>query len=191
MVASVPENAPVADQRATIRIGARAGVTYPIYFEEMAGRDPVVGFVGGVVAQFGRGTFSFQPEVNYSRVKTKQTSAFGTFNGSANQFVVPLFLKISSGTFDGNRFFLNIGPYGSYLSSASVNGVKQSLDNTIGRFSFGAAAGVGTMLKAGPGHVTIEVRGSYQLGDNVNGFSTASKTILGEGTIGYVFPLGR
>ena len=191
VVASSPDNTLLDNQNAAIRIGIRAGVTYPFYFEKMAGLDPVVGFVGGVVAQFGRGTFSFQPEVNYSRVNTKQISGFGTFNGSANQFVVPLFLKISSGTFDGNRFFLNVGPYGSYLSSINVNGVKQAIDNTIGRVSFGAAAGAGALLKAGPGHVTVEIRGSYRLGDNVNGFSTDSRTILGEGTIGYIFPLGR
>ena len=46
------------------------------------------------------------------------------------------------------------------------------------------------MVKAGPGHVTLEGRGYYQLGDNAKPSSGDSKTILAQATIGYMFPLG-
>ena len=72
----------------------------------------------------------------------------------------------------------------------SEDGKTISLDGANGRFGFGAGAGVGAAIKAGPGHVTIEVRGLYSLGDIDNGFNTDSKRIFGQGTIGYIFPLG-
>ena len=190
VVASAPAESASSHDDAAIRIGVRGGVTYPIYLEQQTGVDPAVGFVGGVVAQFGRGKLSFQPEINYRRVAASIKVAGVTFNNAVDQVVVPLFLKIASGTFDGNRFFLNVGPYGAYTSSASQNGVKIDLSGSEGRLSFGAAAGIGAMLKAGPGHVTVELRGLYELGDNSKGSYQSSKTIIGEGTLGYVFPLG-
>ncbi|GAB3789472.1 hypothetical protein GCM10028818_58120 [Spirosoma horti] len=172
------------------RIGIRGGVTYPFYTEKVVGIDPALGFVGGLTFNFGNGTVSFQPEVNYARYSQK-VNAFGfTTKVATDVLEVPLFLKISSGTYAGNRFFLNVGPYASYALSNSEDGKKISLDGAKGRFGFGAAAGVGAAIKAGPGHVTVEVRGLYPLGDTDNGFNTNSKTIFGQGTLGYIFPLG-
>lgn len=172
------------------RIGIRGGVTYPFFTEKAVGIDPALGFVGGITLNFGTRTVSFQPEVNYSRYSQKLTLPGFTIRGATDYLEVPLFLKISSGTYAGNRFFVNVGPYASYAMSASEDGKKISLDGAGGRFGFGAAAGVGAAIKAGPGHVTIEVRGLYSLGDTDNGFSTDSKTIFGQGTLGYIFPLG-
>ncbi|WP_158500578.1 porin family protein [Spirosoma radiotolerans] len=172
------------------RIGIRGGVTYPFFTEKPVGVDPVLGFVGGLTFNFGTGTVSFQPEVNYTRYSQK-VNAFGFTTKRANDVLeVPLLLKISSGTYAGNRFFLNVGPYAAYAMSASEDGKKISLDGTKGRFGFGAAAGVGAAIKAGPGHVTVEVRGLYPLGNTDSGFNTDSKTIFGQGTLGYIFPLG-
>ncbi|QJW88621.1 PorT family protein [Spirosoma taeanense] len=199
----VPISTPVATARplspatangenSNIRIGVRGGLTYPIYFEKITGRDPAPDFVAGVVFQFGKGTLSFQPEINYNRLSTKITG-FGIRNlkASADQFIVPLFLKISSGSMTGHRFFVNVGPYASYLSSVSLNGLNQSLDSIDNRFSFGAAAGVGGMIKVGPGHVTVEVRGLYVLGDNAGSTRFGDANLINsEATLGYVFPLG-
>ena len=174
------------------RIGVRGGVTYPFYLEKVAGVgvDPGLGFVGGLTFNFGSGKVSFQPEINYTRYIQK-VNAFGlSIKEGSDALEVPLFLKISSGTYAGNRFFLNVGPYASYAMSNSEDGKKVSLDGTKGRFGFGAAAGVGAAIKAGPGHVTIEVRGLYPLGNTDDGFNTNSKTIFGQGTLGYSFPLG-
>ncbi|WP_338875361.1 porin family protein [Spirosoma sp. SC4-14] len=190
-VATVPAKAESSTESAAVRIGVRGGITYPVFLEEVAQTDPTVGFVGGLVFQFGRGKLSFQPEINYSRTTLNTDIGFGKFKASSDQIVVPLFLKIASGTFAGNRFFVNVGPYGAYLASISQNGIKRDIDSGSSRFAFGAAAGVGAMIKAGPGHVTIEARGLYALGNDVDGFSTDAKTILAEGTLGYIFPLGR
>ena len=187
---SEPQRAPLDGSKSGVRIGIRGGVTYPFYTETPVGIDPVLGFVGGLVLNFGKGKVSFQPEINYTRYSHNETSYGFTDKVAVDAVEVPLFLKISSGTYAGNRFFLNVGPYATYLVSASTDGKKVSLDGTKGRFGFGAAAGIGVALKAGPGHVTIEVRGLYPLGDIDNGFSTDSKTILGQGTLGYIFPLG-
>lgn len=174
-----------------VRIGVRGGVTYSIFTEKQPLIDPSIGFVGGVVLNFGAGTLSFQPEVNYARYGLKVPDFGGVkLTGAFDQIEVPLFLKIASGSYDGNRFFVNVGPYGSYLASVSTNGKKESLDGVKGRFGYGAAAGIGAALKAGPGHVTIEVRGMYSFGDTDTGFATDSKTILTQGAVGYSFPLG-
>ncbi|WP_232561518.1 porin family protein [Spirosoma oryzicola] len=187
---SVPARTQAISQDSRARIGVRGGVTYPVFLDNVTGADPSVDFVGGAVFQFGRGRLSFQPEINYSRSTAKVDPGFGIVKASSDQVIVPLFLKIASGTFDGNRFFVNVGPYGAYLASVSWNGLKREIPSNVGRFSYGSAAGVGAMLKAGPGHVTVEVRGMYQLGDNTRGFYTDYKTIFTETTVGYIIPLG-
>ncbi|RYF50571.1 MAG: PorT family protein, partial [Cytophagaceae bacterium] len=150
---------------ARTRIGIRGGVTYPFFTEKAVGIDPTLGFVGGLTFNFGTRTVSFQPEVNYSRYSQKQALPGFTVRRATDFLEVPLFLKISSGTYAGNRFFVNVGPYASYALSSSEDGKKISLDGAKGRFGFGAAAGVGAAIKAGPGHVTIEIRGLYGLGN--------------------------
>ncbi len=172
-----------------IRIGVRGGVTYPAFLETK-GVDPALGFVGGITLNLGAGHVSFQPELNYTRYNTKQKLTGFTSTNAFDVLEVPLFLKIASGTYAGNRFFLNIGPYAAYRMSASQDGQKVSLEGTTGRFGFGAGAGIGAAIKAGPGHFTIEARGLYSLGDTDSGFSTDSKTIYAQGTLGYIFPLG-
>ncbi|GAB3693176.1 hypothetical protein GCM10027592_12770 [Spirosoma flavus] len=175
-----------------IRIGARGGVTYPIYLETLpVGVKSGIGFTGGITFNFGAGTLSFQPEINYTRYSAKVSSlGISTITQAADFIEVPLFLKISSGTYEGNRFFVNIGPYASYASSVSIDGRKLSLDGASDRFGFGAALGVGAALLAGPGHFTVEIRGLYNLGNTADGFNTDSKTILGQAAVGYIFPLG-
>ncbi|WP_460974781.1 porin family protein [Spirosoma knui] len=173
-----------------VRIGIRGGVTYLAYTEENSFAKPAVGFVGGVTFNFGKGALSFQPEINYARYSSKITVLGFSSTIAADQIEVPLFLKISSGTYEGNRFFLNVGPYGSYLASARADGQKESLEGTSGRFGFGAAAGVGAAILAGPGHFTVEVRGHYPLGDIDNGFATDANIIFCQAAVGYVFPLG-
>ncbi|GAB4015628.1 hypothetical protein GCM10028808_41490 [Spirosoma migulaei] len=184
-----PERAAPAGSASGVRIGIRGGVTYPVFTETMTSVDPAIGFVGGLTFNFGARHVSFQPEVNYARYTNKVTN-FGTYTNAIDALEVPLFLKFSTGTYAGSRFFVNVGPYATYALSASQDGKKISLDGTKGRFGFGAGAGLGAALKAGPGHVTIEVRGLYQLGDIDGGFNTDSKIIFGQGTLGYVFPLG-
>lgn len=190
MTASRPQRTAGDGNTSGTRIGIRGGVTYPYFTETVAGIDPAIGFVGGITFNFGRGAVSFQPEINYTRYAEKITSFGATTTIGVDAIEVPLFLKFSTGTYAGSRFFLNVGPYAGYKMNISEDGKTISLDGAKGRFGFGAGAGIGAALKAGPGHVTIEVRGLYPLGDIDNGFSTDSKTIFGQGTLGYIFPLG-
>ncbi len=187
-----------ADERMSrVRIGVRGGVTYPVYLERYVGLDldPVIGFVGGLVLNVGAGKVSFQPEINYSRICFNSTSTGIPPAGSislrraSDRFEVPLFVKFATGSYAGSRFFVNVGPYGSYLSSVSTEGRNASLDATGGRFGFGAAAGIGTLIKAGPGHVSVEVRGLYDMGNTDQGF-VDSRVIVSQATLGYVIPLG-
>ncbi|WP_461089480.1 porin family protein [Spirosoma gilvum] len=186
-----PERIALDGTSSGFRIGFRGGVTYPFYTEKVIGIDPAVGFTGGVVLNFGKGSISFQPEVNYTRYSQKIKDSFSTdiYSIARDYLEVPLFLKISSGTYAGSRFFVNIGPYGSYLASASSDGKKTNISNSSGRFEFGGALGIGAALKAGPGHFTIEARGLYPLGDTDGGFNTDSKIVWGQGAVGYIFPL--
>ncbi|MFD2935531.1 porin family protein [Spirosoma flavum] len=189
--ASQPQRISSESNSSGVRIGVRGGITYPLFTEKLASVDPAVGFVGGLTFNFGGGTVSFQPEVNYTRYSTKNTDfGLNKYTESVDLLEVPLFLKISSGTYAGSRFFVNVGPYASYVLSTSIDGQKESLNGLKGRFGFGAALGVGAALKAGPGHVTVEVRGLYSLGNTESGFNTDSKTIFIQPTLGYIFPLG-
>jgi hypothetical protein len=176
--------------RSGIRIGFRGGITYPAFTNTRPTSTPGLGFVGGITLTMGKGIVSFQPEVNYTRYTVKNNSVFGANTQAVDNVEVPLFLKIATGTYAGNRFFVNIGPYASYMASTSIDGKKMDVSNTKGRFGFGAAAGVGVALKAGPGHLTIEGRGLYLLGNTDSGFTTDSNTILGQATLGYILPLG-
>ncbi|ADB36263.1 porin family protein [Spirosoma linguale] len=187
--ASQPERTASAGSTSTKRIGFRGGVTYPLFLEKQAFTNPALGFVGGITFNFGAGHVSFQPEINYTRY-TKKVALFGYNDTYTNDALeVPLLVKFSTGTYAGNRFFVNVGPYAAYQINSGMNGKTVSLDGTKGRFGYGGALGIGAALKAGPGHVTVEVRGLYPLGSDM-GFNADSKRILGQGTVGYTFPLG-
>ena len=178
-----------------VRIGIRGGVTRLIYVDPLPAinADPTVSFVGGFVVNVGQGTLSFQPELNYARYALKNTAGVGSsLRQAIDRFEIPLLLKIASGSVNTSRFFINVGPYGAYLSGVSLNGQKQSFDGSGGRFSVGAAAGVGAALKAGQGQLTLELRGLYALGNAANGivFNSAYRALNAQATVGYLFPLG-
>ncbi|GAB4014552.1 porin family protein [Spirosoma koreense] len=173
------------------RIGIRAGGTYSFFTEQQSLFKPTAGFVGGLTFNFGAGAVSFQPEINYARYGLKLEDSFTgiSIKGAADVIEVPLLVKFSSGTYAGNRFFVNVGPYASYLASESTNGKKTPIDTDTERFSFGGALGLGAAIKAGPGHVTVEARGMYTLGSPDTGFNTDTRVIRSQLTVGYSFPL--
>ncbi|AUD06258.1 porin family protein [Spirosoma pollinicola] len=185
-----PQQVSGTSSTSNVRIGIRGGVTSSVFTQAETGVKPALGFVGGISFTFGSGTVSFQPEINYSRYAQKVTDFGFTDTQAVDVLEVPLFLKFSTGTYAGSRFFLNVGPYAGYRMNISQNGKTISLDGTKGRFGFGAGAGIGTAIKAGPGHVTLEIRGLYPLGDVDNGFNTDSQRIFAQGTIGYIVQLG-
>ena len=78
------------------------------------------------------------------------------------------------------------------MSSASLNGQTLSLEGSGGRLSIGIAAGIGAALKAGQGHVTLEARWLYGLGNAANNilFNSEYSVLNAPATVGYTFPLG-
>ena len=215
---SMPEVAPTeqSDDIAGFRIGIRGGASYLLPLEEVAGAtyETAIGYHGGLVLNFGRGIFSFQPEINYSQQKVKASATFQgqgiSLTATENRIEVPLLLKFSFGNPAGSRFFVNVGPYGSYALNGMVKGnvlgipvnEKVTYDGSEGRISYGAAGGIGVALKLGPGHLTIEARGLYELGNNapktttVPGDPTSSVNtneidrVLLQGSLGYLIPIG-
>ncbi len=176
--------------RSSVRIGFRGGLTYPAFTDTRLTSMPGLGFVGGITLTLGKGIVSFQPELNYTRYTIKNNSVFGANTQAVDKVEVPLFLKIATGTYAGNRFFINVGPYASYAASTSIDGKKVDIRRANGRFGLGLAVGIGVALQAGPGHITIEGRGLSLLSSTGNGLPTESNTISGQATLGYILPLG-
>lgn len=183
--------APASEAEARTYIGVRVGGNYSTYLERLTipngtggildvTPDPLYGFHAGVVFQFGRGGIAFQPEINFNQDYLKTTA--GTL--SASSLVVPLLAKFQFGQQGNTRFFVNVGPYGTYsLESGST-------ETVIG---YGGALGLGVGIPAGPGKITVEARGYYPLGDSKGTYDFANipgKPITGQLSLGYLFPLG-
>ncbi|MBO0950786.1 porin family protein [Fibrella forsythiae] len=180
-----------ADSEARTYIGVRVGGNYSTYLERLViptgtggtidvTPDPLYGFHAGIVFQFGRGGIAFQPEINFNQDYLKSTT--GTI--SASSLVVPLLAKFQFGQQGNTRFFVNVGPYGTYaLESGSTETVIR----------YGGALGLGVGIPAGPGKITVEARGYYPLGDSKGTYDFANipgKPITGQVSLGYLFPLG-
>lgn len=211
--APAPSAVAMSDDEAGFHVGFRAGASYLLPLETVTGAKlgSEVGYVGGLVLNFGRGLFSFQPEINYSQQKIKATASGTnldlTVTGIENRIEVPLLLKFSFGEPAATRFFVNVGPYGAYTLSGRTKGTllgvpfddKVTFNGSEGRISYGAAGGLGVALPLGPGHLTVEARALYHIGDNSPKVSTPTsptedpstiKRALLQGTIGYLIPIG-
>ena len=201
---------------AGFRIGIRGGASYLLPLETVEGAtyETTIGYHGGLVLNFGRGVFSFQPEINYGQQKVKASATIQgqgiTLTATENRVEVPLLLKFSFGNPSASRFFVNVGPYGAYSLSGTIKGTvlgvpvneKVTYDGSEGRISYGAAGGLGVALKLGPGHLTVEARGLYELGNNaaktttIPGGTTSPvntndiSRVLLQGSIGYLIPIG-
>lgn len=84
----------------------------------------------------------------------------------------------------------------------TLNNSKAAFDGAKGRLSYGAAGGLGVVIKAGPGQLTLEGRALYELGNNASAMSDPSgagvassirdtKYALLQASVGYSIPLGR
>ncbi len=209
--APAPSAVAMSDDEPGFHIGLRAGASYLLPLETVTGAKlgSEVGYVGGLVLNFGRGLFSFQPEINYSqqKIKASSTTVNISVTGIENRIEVPLLLKFSFGEPSATRFFVNVGPYGAYTLSGQTKGTllgvpysdKVTFNGSEGRISYGAAGGLGIALPLGPGHLTVEARALYHIGDNTPKSTTPTsptedpstiKRALLQGTIGYMIPIG-
>lgn len=178
-------------------IGVKAGGNYSAFLSDVTtpdglggsfnlGRpDPTFGFHAGVVFQFGRGGIAFQPEILFNQTSNRFTNPItgSTETVSSSTLLVPLLAKFQFGQQGATRFFVNVGPYGAY-------GLNNNNDGII---AYGGALGLGVGIPAGSGKVTVEARGYYGLGSTAEGDSFGGRPgdpILGQLSVGYLFPLG-
>ena len=175
-----------AGSEAKMHIGVRVGGNYSTLLDKPAGIsiDPTYGFHGGIVFLFGRGGVAFQPEINFNQdyVKVLNLGTLKNDNVSVSSLVVPLLVKFQFGQQGHPRFFVNVGPYGTYAVDANTTSL-----------GYGGALGIGMGFPMGPGKFTVEARGYYALGDNSGTTEFANvpgKPVLGQLSVGYLFPLG-
>ena len=171
-------------------IGLRGGLNLNTVSNQLKGLDPsskaqqLLGFHGGLVMEFGGKMFSVQPEVLFSQIGAKVTvspdptdpdDAGGAIKATGNTVTVPLLLKAKFGNADNLKFFVNAGPYISYLLSSRavvMSGSTVIFDETAkftdnkGRIGYGAMAGGGVELGLGFGKLLLEGRYALGLGDN-------------------------
>ncbi|MCY7358548.1 MAG: PorT family protein [Rudanella sp.] len=219
------------DSKLRIGVRAGGNSVLPLEAVDNATYYPTVSFHGGLVANVGRGCLTFQPEVNYSqrhiRADFNQQGISLSAKVMTNRIEVPLLAKATFGHSSNARFFINAGPYGAYVLSerykanlisfgntnpalrpiiesviAGLNNKKATFSGNDGRISYGLAGGLGVVIKAGPGQVTLEGRALYQLGDNTStsapdpsGISLTAtirdtKYALLQASIGYLIPIG-
>lgn len=175
MPSESPDRSASVGSEAGTYIGVKVGGNYFTFLDAPISVDPVYGFHGGLVFQFGNGKVAFQPEILYNNLSN---------NGVSTSFLqLPLLAKFQFGQQGSTRFFVNVGPYGQY-----------SIDNnTDSVIDYGAALGLGAGIPLGAGKLTIEARGYYTLGSTEKGVEFGNypfKPLLGQLSVGYLFPLG-
>jgi Outer membrane protein beta-barrel domain len=199
-------------------VGLRGGLNLNTFSKLNADLDPtdkiqqVVGFHGGLVMELGGKIFSVQPEILFSQIGVKMTHTAdpadptdenGNLKVSGNTVTVPVLLKAKFGGSDNLKFFVNAGPYVSYLLSSRailVSGSTTVFDETAkftdnkGRIGYGAMAGGGVELGLGFGKLLIEGRYALGLGDNEGTTAGMAKndsfprSIMG--SVGILIPIG-
>lgn len=199
-------------------IGVRGGLNLNTYSKLKTDLDPtdkiqqLVGFHGGLVMELGGKMFSVQPELLFSQIGAKITHTAnptdpsdenGNLKLTGNTVTVPVLLKVKLGTSDNLKFFVNAGPYISYLLSSRallVSGSTTVFDETAkftdnkGRIGYGAMAGGGVELGLGFGKLLIEGRYALGLGDNagttagVANNDSFPRSIMG--SVGILIPIG-
>jgi len=162
---------------------------------------PYFGYGGGLVANFALGRhFSFQPEVLYAQ---EGFSLKGDEDGididvafRLSGIQVPLLIKYSFGEFN-KGFFINAGPYGTYLLNSMIHdktpgGEKVTVKPEKTTIEYGVAAGFGVAVPVGKGRLLIEARGNYYLGATGEELDlTDAAFVTGTVSVGYLFPIGH
>lgn len=190
-----------------IKVGLRGGANYVnVASDQLSASnvniDPILGYHGGLILNFGGKTFSVQPEILYSQIGFKvsatQVGSLLVSESKVNTIAVPVLLKLSFGG-DKLKFFVNGGGYGSY----ALNGTQKStfsgtttsspieFEKGDARLEYGAVGGVGVALGLGRAQLLIEGRYYYGLGNN--GDIPKENKVMSrniQGSVGILIPLG-
>jgi hypothetical protein len=160
---------------AQIQFGVKAGANFStLTGSDANGVKTKVGFQGGVLAGIPlAGSFSLQPEVNYSMQGAKATEVGMDYTLAQNYLNVPVLFKYKH----ESGFFAETGPQIGFLMSAKVTGdgtnvnVKSDYKST----DFSWAFGVGYLVKS----INAGIDARYNLGltNNEAGSSSSNGTV--------------
>jgi len=198
-----PVATPTQTTDAKIFIGLRAtGIAAFVVGKDIPDyTKPYFGYGGGLVANFALGKhFSFQPEVLYAQegfsLKGEEDGIKIDAAFKLSGIQVPLLIKYSFG--ESNKgFFINAGPYGTYLLNSMIHdktpgGEKVTVKPEKTTIEYGVAAGFGVAVPMGKGRLLIEARGNYYLGATGEELDlTDAAFVTGTVSVGYLFPIGR
>ena len=162
---------------------------------------PYYGYGGGLFANFGLGKhLSFQPEVLYAQegfsVKGEEGGEKVNASFVLSGIQVPLLIKYSFGEHN-KGFFINAGPYGTYLLNSKINdklpgGTNYTYKPEKTTIEYGVAAGLGVAVPVGRGRLLVEARGTYYLGASGEELDIDKASLVtGALSIGYLFPIGH
>lgn len=162
---------------------------------------PYYGYGGGLVANFGLGKhLSFQPEVLYAQegfsVKGEEDGEKVNASFVLSGIQVPLLIKYSFGEYN-KGFFINAGPYGTYLLNSKVTdktpgGTNYTYKPEKTTIEYGVAAGLGVAVPMGRGRLLVEARGTYYLGASGDELDLDKASLVTAAlSIGYLFPIGH
>ncbi|MBO0952574.1 porin family protein [Fibrella forsythiae] len=180
--------------RVGFRVGGSGSTATGLSEADLGGAkvESAMGFHAGVVFSIGKRAFTIQPEILYSQYGFKLAAGSDYLQLKTNTVEVPLMLKYTFGQ-TNTRFFINAGPTATYLLGGKISfkeaGESGEADMEIGpndgRLNYGGSLGLGVALKAGPGSLHIEARGTYLVTDQANVSLQNGKL-----SVAYLIPLG-
>ncbi|AEI47545.1 porin family protein [Runella slithyformis] len=209
--APVPKATAAAEEDGLrFKIGLRGGANYSNYSvpsilsNSVPAPDPIPAYHGGLILSLGGKVFSIQPEILYSQVGSKLTTAIGQVTKSSqttiNTITVPVLLKFAFGG-ESFRFFVNGGGFGSYDLNVKTKDVlngqtiksERKFEKGDPRIEYGAVGGAGIALGLGGSgaQLLIEGRYYYGLGNDNNDLPNNNKSFVRniQGSVGILIPL--
>ena len=193
----------------TFSLGAKVGpgIAYYSNFDKLDGllvRSPNIRIDAGVIGNLSFNKLvSLQFEMLYEQKGEKYKMTFETTETARiylNYITMPVLIQFSH-SFGRVKLFGGAGPYvgyaldGKMIDSESKTTIKFGKDE-FRRFDAGATANLGFGVKAGPGHIFLDVRYNYGLMDiqqpekKPEGYKPHHNRNL-DVCVGYIIPLGK
>lgn len=204
---------------AQLSVGGKIGVNIATWSisddlkDETTDEKYVTGLQAGVVLEVPISSIlCFQPELLYFQKGFKQTAEevisgellTGEKTNTINYLEIPLLLKLKFGPEGGAKFFVTVGPAIGYAASGTTRskftygGFSEDETRDIdfeedeySRFDFGASAGIGAAIPAGPGSVNVDARYLFDFINLNSGDGPEEAMNRGIGiSVGYIVPIG-
>lgn len=192
----------------SLGVKAGAGFSYISHFNNSGGllkRSPTIMVDGGLIGNIGfTKLVSLQFEILYEQ-KGEQYKMSFLENSSKSKLhldylTLPILVEFAH-SFGNVKLFGGLGPYigyalgGKMISPDETEGIKFGKNN-FRRFDAGAAADLGVGIKAGKGHIILDLRYNYGLIDlqqpehKPDGYKPHCNrnAVI---SVGYIIPLGK